>query len=77
MRRCGIPREHCRAVRSTCAEAVEHWTSPTAGNNIDSRCLKREATPEDLTGVLIFLAAADSDFMTGQTIVVDGGSVTH
>jgi len=55
----------------------EHSASPTAGNNIASRCLKREATPEDLTGALIFLAAADSDFMTGQTIVVDGGSVTH
>jgi NAD(P)-dependent dehydrogenase (short-subunit alcohol dehydrogenase family) len=33
--------------------------------------------PDDLTGTLIYLASADSDFVTGQVIVVDGGSVTH
>jgi NAD(P)-dependent dehydrogenase (short-subunit alcohol dehydrogenase family) len=44
---------------------------------IDSRCLKREALPEDLTGTIVFLASDDSDFITGQTIVVDGGSVLH
>jgi NAD(P)-dependent dehydrogenase (short-subunit alcohol dehydrogenase family) len=42
-----------------------------------SACLQREAAPEDLTGTLIHLASAGSDFMTGQTVVVDGGSVTH
>ena len=31
--------------------------------------------PEDLLGALIFLASADSDFITGQTIAVDGGNV--
>ena len=45
--------------------------------NTASRALKREETPEDLTGALVFLASAESDFMTGQTIVVDGGSVMH
>jgi NAD(P)-dependent dehydrogenase (short-subunit alcohol dehydrogenase family) len=34
-------------------------------------------TPEDLLGTLVFLCSSDSDFMTGQTIVVDGGSVFH
>nr|WP_256579183.1 hypothetical protein [Pseudomonas sp. VI4.1] len=28
-------------------------------------------------GALLFLSSTDSDFMSGQTIVVDGGSVTH
>ena len=40
-----------------------------------SRALKRDELPEDLTGTLIFLASADSDFITGQMIAVDGGNV--
>jgi NAD(P)-dependent dehydrogenase (short-subunit alcohol dehydrogenase family) len=40
-----------------------------------SRSLKREAVAEDLEGTLVFLASQDSAFMTGQTLVVDGGSV--
>ena len=39
-----------------------------------ARCLKRVETPEDLTGTIVFLASDDSDFITGQTIIVDGGS---
>ena len=31
-------------------------------------------TREDLLGALVFLASADSDFITGQTIAVDGGA---
>jgi NAD(P)-dependent dehydrogenase (short-subunit alcohol dehydrogenase family) len=42
---------------------------------LQSRALKRPETPEDLEGALVFLASADSAFMTGQTLVVDGGSV--
>jgi NAD(P)-dependent dehydrogenase (short-subunit alcohol dehydrogenase family) len=45
--------------------------------NVESRSLKREETPEDLVGALLFLASHDSDFMTGQTILVDGGSAMH
>jgi NAD(P)-dependent dehydrogenase (short-subunit alcohol dehydrogenase family) len=45
--------------------------------NVQSRALKREETPDDLVGALLFLAAHDSDFMTGQTMVVDGGSAMH
>ena len=40
-------------------------------------CLKRMQLPEDLVGTAIFLASSDSDFITGQTIVVDGGDVMH
>lgn len=45
--------------------------------NIGSRCIKRGETPEDLVGTAIFLASHDSDFITGQVLCVDGGSVTH
>ena len=42
-----------------------------------SRSLKREQMPEDLIGPLLFLVSEDSAFTTGQTVVVDGGSVMH
>ena len=45
--------------------------------NIQSRALKRDEEPEDLVGTVIFLASHDSDFMTGQTMLVDGGSAMH
>jgi NAD(P)-dependent dehydrogenase (short-subunit alcohol dehydrogenase family) len=44
---------------------------------VNSRAFKRPQIPEDIVGTLIFLASPDSDFITGQTIVVDGGSVMH
>ncbi|MGA2463433.1 MAG: 3-oxoacyl-ACP reductase family protein [Thermodesulfobacteriota bacterium] len=45
--------------------------------NVGSRCFKRVEVPEDLTGTIVFLASDESDFITGQTIVVDGGSALH
>lgn len=42
---------------------------------IASRAIKRDGYPQDLLGALVFLASSDSDFITGQTIAVDGGSV--
>lgn len=53
------------------------WQGAVSANNIASRAIKREVTPEDLCGTLVYLASADSDFVTGQVIVVDGGSVMH
>ena len=37
--------------------------------------LRRAALPADITGTTTFLAAADSDYMTGQIIMIDGGMV--
>jgi len=37
--------------------------------------LKRALAPEDLTGTAVFLASEDSDLMTGQVLVVDGGMI--
>jgi meso-butanediol dehydrogenase / (S,S)-butanediol dehydrogenase / diacetyl reductase len=37
--------------------------------------LGRPSTPQDLVGVARFLASSDSDFMTGQSLLVDGGMV--
>lgn len=45
--------------------------------NLAGRAFKREETPDDLLGTMVFLASAESDFMSGQTVVVDGGLVMH
>jgi NAD(P)-dependent dehydrogenase (short-subunit alcohol dehydrogenase family) len=45
--------------------------------NTASRSLRREAGPDDMIGPLVFLCSPESAFMTGQTMVVDGGSVMH
>jgi len=39
-----------------------------------TRAIPRDETPEDLVGAVSFLASADAAFITGQTLVVDGGS---
>jgi 3-oxoacyl-[acyl-carrier protein] reductase len=39
--------------------------------------LNRLQQPKDLLGALIFLASEDSDFITGQVLLVDGGRVMH
>ncbi|MEW6642063.1 MAG: SDR family oxidoreductase [Pseudomonadota bacterium] len=44
---------------------------------VTSRAIRRDSTPDDLLGALLFFASSDSDFVTGQTLVVDGGSVMH
>ena len=42
-----------------------------------TRALQRLQRPEDLVGAVAFFACADSDFITGQTLVVDGGAHMH
>jgi NAD(P)-dependent dehydrogenase (short-subunit alcohol dehydrogenase family) len=39
-----------------------------------TRAIQRDEKPEDLVGTVSFLASEDAAFLTGQTIVVDGGS---
>jgi NAD(P)-dependent dehydrogenase (short-subunit alcohol dehydrogenase family) len=42
---------------------------------VGASALKKALQPEDLTGTAVFLASADSDLMTGQVLVVDGGMI--
>ena len=54
----------------------DQWTTLQSGN-VGSRAFKRDEVPEDLIGALLFFSSSDSDFVTGQTLVVDGGSAMH
>lgn len=50
------------------------WADPTMREWGEARLpIKRLATPEDLVGTAVFLAAPASDYVTGQSIYVDGG----
>lgn len=42
---------------------------------ITFQALKRREEPVDLVGTAVFLASKESDFITGQVIIVDGGAV--
>lgn len=42
-------------------------------SSIGNRALKRVQVPQDVVGAMLFLASPLSDFITGQTINVDGG----
>lgn len=47
---------------------------PTKGYT-DNIALGRMEKPEDIVGLVNFLAGEDSDYMTGQSIIVDGGMI--
>lgn len=69
-------RVNCVAPGFTLSEGVRNWEAPGDLNaiNVASRCIARDQMPEDLNGAIAFLVSADSDFITGQTLIVDGGS---
>lgn len=48
---------------------------PFGAPTVATRSIKREMVPEDLLGTLVYLCSSDSDFVTGQTLNVDGGKV--
>lgn len=50
-------------------------TDDYVGMAARSRALGREMVPEDLVGAVMFLASDGGGFVTGQTLVVDGGGV--
>ncbi len=42
---------------------------------IRQRCFQRTQTPEDMVGIVVFLAGPGSDFITGQSFLVNGGAL--
>jgi len=45
--------------------------------SIASRTLQRDQLPEDVVGAVVFFCSPESDFVTGQTMVIDGGQYFH
>jgi NAD(P)-dependent dehydrogenase (short-subunit alcohol dehydrogenase family) len=41
--------------------------------SVAARTLQRDQVPEDVVGAVVFLCGPGSDFVTGQTMVIDGG----
>jgi NAD(P)-dependent dehydrogenase (short-subunit alcohol dehydrogenase family) len=67
---------NCIAPGLTMSETVKRDTPvQVTSMAANVRCFKREQTPEDLCGSLLYLASDDSDFVTGQTFIVDGGHI--
>jgi len=47
------------------------------GPSLAGRVLNRDMYPSDLVGAAVFFAGPDSAFITGQTLVIDGGAYFH
>jgi NAD(P)-dependent dehydrogenase (short-subunit alcohol dehydrogenase family) len=45
--------------------------------SVSARTIQRDQTPEDVVGAVLYLCGPGSDFVTGQTIVIDGGQTFH
>jgi NAD(P)-dependent dehydrogenase (short-subunit alcohol dehydrogenase family) len=45
--------------------------------SVAARTIQRDQLPEDVVGAAVYLAGPSASFVTGQTIVIDGGQTFH
>jgi NAD(P)-dependent dehydrogenase (short-subunit alcohol dehydrogenase family) len=45
--------------------------------SVSARTIQRDQEPEDVVGAVVYLASPSASFVTGQTIVIDGGQYFH
>ncbi len=45
--------------------------------SVSARTIQRDQVPEDVVGAVVYLASPAASFVTGQTIVIDGGQYFH
>lgn len=71
-------RVNCVAPGVTVTEpGIREEDVPTDPRHYADRALPRAAFPEDIAGSVLFFLSDASAFVTGQTLVVDGGSFMH
>lgn len=57
----------------TLTEASHGLMADAANYGVDRGSIKRASEPEDIVGATVFLASPEAGYITGQTLVVDGG----
>ena len=73
-------RVNCVAPGFTMSEGVKQHpevVEKLREASIAARTIQRDQEPEDVVGAVVYLAGPSSAFVTGQTIVIDGGQYFH
>ncbi len=73
-------RVNCVAPGFTMSEGVKQHpevVEKLRDASIAARTIQRDQVPEDVVGAVVYLAGPSSAFVTGQTIVIDGGQYFH
>jgi len=69
---------NCMTPGSTMSEeSVSDEVLKRREGSMDKRAFRRIETPADIVGTALFLASTDSDFITGQLLVVEGGGIMY
>jgi 3-oxoacyl-[acyl-carrier protein] reductase len=69
---------NCMTPGSTMSEeSVSEEVLKRRAGSMDKRVFRRIETPADIVGTALFLASPDSDFVTGQLLVVEGGGIMY
>ena len=76
-----LARDHIRVVGVApgVIEVPRYFSDPAYSSSDAGRKVPwgRVGLPIDIAKTCAFLASSDADFITGQTIIVDGGTTTH
>jgi NAD(P)-dependent dehydrogenase (short-subunit alcohol dehydrogenase family) len=73
-------RVNCVAPGFTMSEGVKQHpeiVEKLRDVSVSARTIQRDQEPEDVVGAVVYLAGPSSAFVTGQTIVIDGGQFFH
>jgi NAD(P)-dependent dehydrogenase (short-subunit alcohol dehydrogenase family) len=71
---------NCVAPGFTLSEGVQQNPDVVAALrdvSVSARTLQRDQQPEDVVGAVVFLCGPGASFITGQTMVIDGGQYFH